>query len=250
MKNILILNDYVSKGKIAARLMSPVLAYMDYEVFLLPTAMIANNFSLGKNAFFNTNTYIKDCLKTWRELDFKFDLIFIGYIDDQEQKNMIIDYIKSLDYETSIVFDPIMGDDGALYPGLDKSKIDNYKDMLEVADIVIPNQTEAKFLDLTQNPIKDKSLIITSCKDGHKNFVKIINDNPDQIPYEKIDIKVGGSGDLFDALFLGYYLQDKNIEKSVEKTIKSISKILKAQAKDRPEAIEINIEKYLNLIER
>ena len=38
MKNVLILNDFVSKGKIAARLMASVLAYMDVEVFLLPTA--------------------------------------------------------------------------------------------------------------------------------------------------------------------------------------------------------------------
>ena len=59
MKNVLILNDFVSKGKIAGRLMSTVLSYMDCEVFFLPTTMIANNFSLGGNAFFNIDPFYK-----------------------------------------------------------------------------------------------------------------------------------------------------------------------------------------------
>ena len=68
MKNVLILNDFVSKGKIAGRLMAPVLSYMDCEVFLLPTAMIANNFSLGGNAFFNIDPFIKESLANWENL--------------------------------------------------------------------------------------------------------------------------------------------------------------------------------------
>ena len=251
MKNVLILNDFVSKGKIAARLMAPVLSYMDCEVFLLPTAMIANNFSLGGNAFFNIDPFIKESLENWAKLGIKFDLIFIGYIEDKNQKEMIKDFIKNLDYKPTIVFDPIMGDDGELYQGLDESKIANYKDLLEVADIIIPNETESKFLDLNIKNLtsQSKKIIITSQSTGGKPCVTYNDERENVIPYEKIDLKVGGTGDLFDGLFIGYFLKNIEIKKAIEKTTQDIGKILLANEREYPGANEINIEKFLNLIE-
>lgn len=251
MKNVLILNDFVSKGKIAARLMAPVLSYMDCEVFLLPTAMIANNFSLGGNAFFNIDPFIKESLENWTKLNIKFDLIFIGYIEDKTQKEMIKDFIKNLHYKTTIVFDPIMGDDGVLYQGLDESKIANYKDLLDVADIIIPNETEAKFLDLDIKNLtaKGKKIIITSASDGEKPCVTYYDGQKSTLAYQRLDLKVGGTGDLFDGLFIGYFLKNIEIKKAIEKTTQDIGKILLANEKENPGASEINIEKFLNLIE-
>lgn len=251
MKNVLILNDFVSKGKISARLMAPVLSYMDCEVFLLPTAMIANNFSLGGNAFFNIDPFIKESLINWTNLGIKFDLIFMGYIEDESQKEMIKDFIKNLDYKTTIVFDPIMGDDGSLYQGLDESKIENYKDLIEVADILIPNETEAKFLDLDIKKLTEngKKIIITSANTNDKSSI-IYNDGRQTIiPYEKLDLKVGGTGDLFDGLFIGYLLKDFKMIEAINQTSKDIIKILLANERENPGAREINIERYLTLIE-
>ena len=251
MKNVLVLNDFVSKGKIAGRLMASVLSYMDCEVFLLPTAMIANNFSLGKNAFYNIDEFIEESLKNWQNLKIKFDLIFIGYIEDKSQKDMIKNFIKNLDYEPIIVFDPIMGDDGSLYPGLDDSKINNYKDLLDLADIIIPNETEAKFLEIDKNDIlaSDQKLIITSVLKENESVVLFYDKEEIQIPYEKQKLKVGGTGDLFDGLFIGYLLKDYHIETAIDKTCKDIIKIILANDKDYEGASEINIEKYLTLIE-
>lgn len=250
MKNVLILNDFVSKGKIAARLMAPVLSYMDCEVFLLPTAMIANNFSLGGNAFFNIDPFIKESLINWTNLGIKFDLIFMGYIEDESQKEMIKDFIKNLDYKTTIVFDPIMGDDGCLYQGLDESKIENYKDLIEIADILIPNETEAKFLNLDIRKLTEigKKIIITSANTNDKSCI-IYNDGRQAIiPYEKLDLKVGGTGDLFDGLFIGYLLKDYKMIEAINQTSQDIIKILLANERENPDAREINIEKYLTLI--
>lgn len=251
MKNVLVLNDFVSKGKIAGRLMASVLAYLDCEVFLLPTAMIANNFSLGGNAFYNIDEFIEASLKNWENLGIKFDLIFIGYIEDQAQKDMIKDFIKNLDYDPIIVFDPIMGDDGALYPGLDDSKVGNYKDLLDIADIIIPNETEAKFLDIDRDKIlnSNQKLIITSASKDEKSVVLLYDKEVIQIPYEKQDLKVGGTGDLFDGLFIGYILKDFEMKTAIDKTCKDIIKIILANERDYKGASEINIEKYLTLIE-
>lgn len=251
MKNVLVLNDFVSKGKIAGRLMASVLSYMDCEVFLLPTAMIANNFSLGGNAFYNIDEFVKESLINWQNLGIKFNLIFIGYIEDEAQKDMIKDFINKLDYDPIIVFDPIMGDDGSLYPGLDNSKVANYKDLLDIADIIVPNETEAKFLDIDRNDIlvSDQKLIITSAIRENESVVLLYDHDLIQIPYERQDLKVGGTGDLFDGLFIGYLLKKHDIKTAIEKTCKDIIKIILANDRDYPGASEINIEKYLTLIE-
>lgn len=251
MKNVLVLNDFVSKGEIAGRLMASVLSYMDCEVFLLPTAMIANNFSLGGNAFYNIDEFVKDSLINWQNLGIKFDLIFIGYVEDKSQKDMIKDFINNLDYDPIIVFDPIMGDDGSLYPGLDAGKVDNYKDLLDIADIIIPNETEAKFLEINEEEILNskQKLIITSALRDKESVVLLYNKKEIQIPYDKQKLKVGGTGDLFDGLFIGYLLKNHDIKTSIEKTSKDIIKIILANDRDYPGASEINIEKYLTLIE-
>ena len=251
MKNVLVLNDFVSKGKIAGRLMASVLSYMDCEVFLLPTAMIANNFSLGGNAFYNIDKFVKESLINWQNLGIEFDLIFIGYVEDESQKDMIKDFITNLDYDPIIVFDPIMGDDGALYPGLDTRKVKNYKDLLDIADIIIPNETEAKFLEIDEDEILDSNqkLIITSALRDKESVVLLYNKKEIQIPYDKQKLKVGGTGDLFDGLFIGYLLKNHDIKTSIEKTCKDIIKIILANDRDYPGASEINIEKYLTLIE-
>ncbi len=251
MKNVLVLNDFVSKGKIAGRLMASVLSYMDCEVFLLPTAMIANNFSLGGNAFYNIDEFVKESLINWQNLGIKFDLIFIGYIEDRDQKDMIKDFINKLDYDPIIVFDPIMGDDGSLYPGLDDSKVANYKDLLDIADIIIPNETEAKFLNIDRNQIlsNKQKLIITSAVKEDKSVVLLYDEDLIHIPYDKQDLKVGGTGDLFDGLFIGYLLKNHDIKTAIDKTCKDIIKIILANDRDYPGAEEINIEKYLTLIE-
>ena len=75
MKNILIINDFVSLGKIAGKMMETVLSYKGHNTFFLPTALIANNFSYGKNAILDTTDYLRDTLRNWEEIGFEFDLI-------------------------------------------------------------------------------------------------------------------------------------------------------------------------------
>ena len=251
MKNILILNDFVCLGKIAGRLMSTVLSYMDYEVFFLPTSLIANNFSLGKNAFLNTNDFVEKSLKNWKDLNFKFDLIFVGFIEDEKQKDIIIDFINSLDYRPKIVFDPIMGDNGKLYESITADKISTYQSFLDIADITIPNQTEAKFLALDLDLFLDgkHNLIITSLSENGKNLIRLINTEITDISYEKVDVSPGGTGDLFDALFIGFYLKNMSIKEAIKKTSSSITKILKAQKELDPYPREIYVEKFFDLIE-
>ncbi len=248
MSQILLINDFVSRGKIAGNMVDPVLSHAGHDVYFLPTALISHNFSLGNVAVLDTNKYIKDCLNVWKKLDFNFDLVLIGYIENIEQKNIIVDYLKSIPDEVLVILDPIMGDDGSLYPGLGDEKIQIYKEILAYADIILPNYTEASLLglnnfdDLIEN---DKKYVITSIEEDNKSYTLGISDKLHRVYYEKLDAKYAGTGDLFDGLFINYYLDTCDFNLSVEKTVEDMSKILSIQNEDYKDNISIAIEAIL-----
>lgn len=249
MKNVLIINDFVSLGKIAGKMMEAVLSYKGHRVFFLPTALIANNFSYGKNAILDCTSYLKDSLKNWDDLDFTFDLIFIGYIHNKDQRNIISSYIKNLDYQTKVVFDPIMGDNGKLYKGVDETILDIYKSMVGLADIITPNATEAEFLGIDFDKFKksDKKYLITSTIEGEKYFVKGFDGYDFRIPFKKFPQRLAGTGDLFDGLFIAFYLDGLAIEDASRKSVHLISQIYEEVIKYTTDG-NINIEKYLGLL--
>ena len=250
MKNILIINDFVSLGKMAGKMMDSVLSYKEYRGFFLPTALIANNFSYGKNAVLDCTDYLDDCLKNWEDLGFKFDLISIGYIHNTKQRDIIYDYVKNLDYKTTVLFDPIMGDEGALYPTLDEKMLDNYKSLLDISDIISPNATEAKFLDIDYEDFtrKGKKYLITSVEEYGKYFVKGYDEGEFKVSFDKLPKRLTGTGDLFDGLFIAYFLDGYSIEEACQKTVDIISKIYRDVIEYSTNE-NINIERYLDLID-
>ena len=252
MSKILLISDFVSRGKIAGNMMEPVLSYSGHDVFFLPSALISNNFSKGKVAIFDTTDYIKNSLKVWQELGFDFDLIFLGYINDMKQKNIIFSYLESLEKKPLIILDPIMGDNGSLYKGVDEEKINIYKEFLDIADITMPNITEANFLALDNfNELKSisKNYIITSLNDENGYYNLAIGNDIKKIYYKRIDHNFAGTGDLLDALFINYYLKISDFNLSNKLASDKIYEILSKQKRDHPDDIEIYIEEYLYILD-
>ena len=252
MSNILVINDFVSKGKMAGNMMEPVLTYKGHQTFFLPTALISNDFSAGKVAVLDSSSYIKDCFKVWDELAFKFNLIFVGYIENDFQKNLIINYIESRTDDPLVILDPIMGDDGSLYEGVGEEKIEIYKEILAYADILMPNFTEANLLSLDKykDLIKDnKKYIITSVYDESGYYTLGIGQDLHKSYFKKLDLNYTGTGDLMDALFIIYYLENNDFNKSIDLEVDKMSEILKLQKNLIPDSNEIMIESYLSMLD-
>lgn len=259
MKKVLIFNDYVSWGRIGGSQVDAILTYKDIDVLFLPTALISNMFSLGEISILDTSQYLEKVLNKWANLDIIFDAIFIGYIKNFYQKDLIEKFISSLPYKPLIVHDPIMADKGALYKGLDPNIVNIHKDISKLSDIIIPNFTESYFLTgkKTKNIIKiieelsrnEKKVIITSVKnhDSH-NILAYERGKLEKIPYNHIDQSFGGTGDIFDGIFLVNYLNTGNFFSSIRKTKDSVSKILEKKVKDVDGRIDIKIEKYFSFI--
>lgn len=252
MSKILLIGDFVSKGKIAGNIIEPVLSYSGHDVFFLPSALISNNFSLGNVTIFDTTEHIKNSLRVWDELNINFDMIFIGFINDIRQKEIFFSYIDSLSYKPIVILDPIMGDDGKLYNGVGEEKIDIYKKFLSISDLVLANVTEANFLGLDnyKELIKDdKKYIFTSLKDEQGVFNLAIDKDINKKYYKRIDHDFAGTGDLLDALFINYYLKTNNFNKAFFLAVDKIYEILDKNKNDYSADVDIHIEKYLYLLD-
>ena len=112
-KKVLLINDLAGYGKVALSAMLPVLSYLKYETYNLPTAIVSNTLDYGKFDILDTTQYMKNTLGVWKALDFQFDAISTGFIVSKEQTQMITEFcIENAAKDVTVFTDPIMGDDG------------------------------------------------------------------------------------------------------------------------------------------
>ena len=146
-KNILIINDMPGYGKVALAAMLPILSNFGHSVYNLPTALVSNTLDYGKFTILDTTEYMKKSISVWKDLGFSFDCITTGFLASAEQVDIIREFIDSQRKEDLLVMtDPIMGDDGKLYNGVTEETVENMRRLIGVADVIVPNVTEAQFL--------------------------------------------------------------------------------------------------------
>ena len=146
-KNILIINDMCGYGKVALAAMLPVLSNLGHSVYNLPTALVSNTLDYGTFTILDTTDYMVKAIAAWKELGFQFDCITTGFLASAAQVGIIRDFIAGQKKEGLLVMtDPIMGDDGKLYNGVTEETVENMRHLIGVADVIVPNLTEAQFL--------------------------------------------------------------------------------------------------------
>ena len=146
-KNILIIGDMPGYGKMGLAGILPILSNMGHSVYNLPTALVSNNFDYGKFSVLDTTAYMEETIRVWQTLGFQFDCITTGFLASAAQVDLLrafIDSQRKADF--LVVTDPIMGDEGKLYNGVTENTIDSMRRLVGVADVIVPNLTEAEFL--------------------------------------------------------------------------------------------------------
>ena len=268
---ILLLSDFPSYGTVALKMAAAILGKLHYDVFSLPTALVSNTLNYGRAQIQDTTEYLFHSLGIWKELGFSFSALFIGFVLENAQAERIYQFAKEEKEKGSyIFFDPIMADHGKLYNGLQKKDIESRKQLMQVADCIFPNKTEACLLadlnivpdSFTLHEAKElvyslvekgaKSICITSMKIDEIPCIFLYEESTKEfytLPYTERNLNLGGTGDLFSSLFIGKYLQVKNFLSAGEWTLQKINSILDAfQEKNHGEKT-IPIEEYLSILD-
>ena len=144
---VLLINDIAGYGKVSLAAMIPIMSHMGFSIYNLPTAVVSNTLDYGLFDILETTDYMKNTLDVWKKLGFAFDAICTGFIVSEEQVKVVAEYCSEQRQNGVKIFvDPIMGDDGALYNGVSDNTITYMRRICSVADIIMPNYTEAVFL--------------------------------------------------------------------------------------------------------
>lgn len=250
---ILLINDFLSSGNIGGSLCKDVLNFYSFDIDFVPTALISNKFSLKPIEIFDSSDFLKNTLDVYKKQNRKYDAVFVGFVLNFEQAKIICNFIK--ENEIFMVLDPIMGDSGKIYKGLNKNIVEIYKYMANFAHIIIPNLTEARLL--TDNKFKNahqivdyyenlgKKFIITSVKEKDRYFILTKDKIYIEEEYKYLDKNFGGSGDLFDSIFLAHFLKNKDFKLAIKNTRDMIANILYMQIKLDDKANDIKINEIL-----
>ena len=163
-----------------------------------------------------------------------------------------------------------MADHGKLYNGLQKKDVESRKKLMQIADCIFPNKTEACLLaDLKNIPdsfcldrAKEliysltargaKSICITSMKIDEEPCIFLYENDAKQfhiLPYTERKLNLGGTGDLFSSLFIGKYLEEKNFLSAGNWALQKMNCILDVFQERNHAEKTIPIEEYLPLLD-
>ncbi|MDD6807710.1 MAG: pyridoxamine kinase [Oscillospiraceae bacterium] len=272
-KKILLINDLSGYGKVALSAMIPVLSHMKYETYNLPTAIVSNTLDYGKFDILDTTAYMKNTLNVWEQLDFSFDAISTGFIVSKEQTELIIDFCKEKSKNGVTIFtDPIMGDDGSLYNGITMDTVELMKQLVSVADYIVPNYTEAAYMagveykkngateeeyheiiDTLRN-LGAKSVVITSAKvkgNSQKSVIGFDHKNGEYfcIDFDEIPVRFPGTGDIFSAVFMGKIMDGNALSSATEKAMTVVRKMIELNLDNLDKYKGIPLELCLEVID-
>ncbi len=269
-RQALLINDLAGYGKVALSAMIPVLSHMGINVYNLPTALVSNTLDYGKFDILDTTEYMKNTLRVWEELGFSFQAVSTGFIVNREQAELVTKYCRGQSEKGVLIFcDPIMGDDGKLYNGMDQKTVENMRRLVSCADYIVPNYTEAVFLagmdyqaETSEEEIRmligklrdlgAKSVAVTSVEMGGTHQVCGYDHKTGeyfQIPFDYIPVRFPGTGDIFSSVMLGGIMNGHSMKKSVKHAMDVVRTMILKNLENKDRYKGILIESCLEVLD-
>ncbi|MBU1180420.1 pyridoxamine kinase [Patescibacteria group bacterium] len=246
IKKVAAIHDLSGYGKASLTVVIPTLSAMGIQVCPLPTAILSAHTGFNGFTFLDLTDEMEKIVAHWKSLNLQFDAIYSGYLGSPEQvdivSNLIQDFRKN---NPLVVVDPVMGDDGKLYDGMNRGMVAKMRELIGMADLITPNLTEAAFL--ATGVYKEKPelqeiidwmriladggprfVIITSAPadDAGQGSVIIFDRKADlffRFCHERLPGYYSGTGDTFASLITGYLLKEYALLPAVDMAMQFIS---------------------------
>lgn len=244
MKKVAVINDLSGFGKCSLIAAIPVLSVQGVQACPLPTAILSNQTGYESYRCVDFTENLVPFTAEWQKLGAEFDGILTGFVSDIRQIRIIEEICDTFKKENTLLFvDPVMGDNGNIYPVYNDEMCAEIKRLSERADIITPNLTE--FCILTQSdfdeimslgytealshvlcekakPLLDagvSTIIITSVPlyEGKVSNCIIDKDELKIVSARKFSGSFSGTGDLFASIVCGGVLKGDSVFDAVSK---------------------------------
>ncbi len=242
MKKVAVINDLSGFGKCSLTAAIPVLNVQGIQVCPLPTAVLSNQTGYPDYCSVNFTENISSFINQWKKLEPHFDGILTGFVSDIKQIKIIEDFCRDFKKDdTILVVDPVMADNGKIYPVYSDELCNEVKRLAMNADIITPNLTE--FCVLTDTDYSEiikyaysdkivsfltekakllfengiKTVIVTSVpvNEGMVTNCIITPNGIETVSSRKFAGSFSGTGDLFASVVCGAVLKGESVYDAV-----------------------------------
>lgn len=266
-KKIAVINDYSGFGRCSIAVALPILSVMKVQCCPLPTSIFSNHTGFQSFYFKDFTDHMPSYIEEWKKLDLEFNGICSGFLGSDKQIDIVEQFFKDFKKPHNlIVVDPVMGDYGNLYSTYTMDICQKMKRLIQYADIITPNLTEACIL--TDTPYDEKyknkdiqkivqklfamgpkKVVITGiqrgqfianycCEEGKDGYV---------IKTMRVGTQRSGTGDIFASIIAADAVNGVDFHDSVKKASSFVKKcILKAIELEIPLTDGVPFEELLS----
>ena len=147
MKRIVSIQDVSCLGKCSLTVALPIISAMGVECSIVPTAVLSTHTMFSGFTCKDLTDQIEPIAAHWKENGLGFDAVYTGYLASAEQIDYVCAFFDAFRREGSlIVVDPVMADNGKLYPAFGPDFPAQMARVCAKADLILPNLTEASLL--------------------------------------------------------------------------------------------------------
>ncbi|NRA73510.1 MAG: pyridoxal kinase [Rickettsiales bacterium] len=259
---ILSIQSHVAYGYVGNKAATYPLQALGYDVWPVNTVQFSNHTGYKKwQGEIFPRKHIKEVILGLEELEVinKCQAILSGYMGSSEICEEVQDTVnrfKKKNENLIYLCDPVIGNTSCY---VRPEVLEFFKKKLK-ADIITPNQFEAEILSGIK--IIDKNSIKIIAQKFHSLGIKIViitgikftNDTPDhsytfisngksnymiKTQEHSFSMPISGTGDLFSALYLGYYLSSKEPITALQKTVTSVDQAVRNTLQSQERELQV-----------
>ena len=248
-KKIALINDVTGFGRCSVTVELPIISALKIQACPLPTALLSVHTGF-KNYFMDDFTdRMENYIDSWQKNNLTFDAIATGFLGSAAQIEIVRRFIKN--FSAVVIIDPVMGDHGKIYKSYTREMCRRMRELLEFADLVTPNLTEACELLGTAYPaggvVSDSELatmaanIAAKTRGGRVVITGVTLDfddgsNISNFIFDRGQINIvtskrlggdrSGTGDAFFAVAAASWLNGENLIDSTRKAADFVTKCI------------------------
>lgn len=269
-KKIAAINDISGFGRCSTTVSLPIVSYLKIQYCPILTSVFSNHTGYDEYFFDDYTDKMEAYISKWKLLDLEFEGIYTGFLGSVRQIEIVRKFITDFKTcRTLVVVDPVMGDNGKAYDTYTSEMCANMKHLVEMADIITPNITEACILTGTRYR-RDKwtireltamaeklslmgpdKIVITGVnnKSYIGNFVFQRGEEPKLIKSKIIGTPRCGTGDIFAAIITADAVNGVDFQRSVRKAAAFVQKCVRISIeRDIPEPDGVCFEEVLHTL--
>ena len=229
-------HDLCGYGKCSLGVAIPVLSAAGCDVCPVPTSLFSAHTKFPTWHMHDTTDMLTPYLDAWQEEGIVLDAVYSGFLGAPEQVGAIQRLYQEHPRALRIV-DPVMGDGGKRYPTYTPELCAAMGDLVDGADVLTPNLTEASILtgieyagqevdDAYVDRLLDallemgaKHVVLKGIVHGDgliRNVVAGQEVEQDEIASELLPYMLHGTGDLYASALLAAIMAGRDLYASVE----------------------------------